>query len=308
MAAGVVAALAVPKDHRGRIAVDGTMRCPSRPELWGIGDCAAITSPSGEPYPTLAQHAMREARVLARNILGVVDHRPPRPFIFRTLGMMGSLGHNKGFALLIKFRVRGRLAWFVRRTYYLLQMPGWARRLRIVIDWTFALLFRPDIVKIGLDSEAVAILREESQRRKSRRSCQGNRQNQMNGTTMTPRAHFGQLPEDPEGRARPPESPHWLAREVHNCSTSPFSRDRRRRTPQSQPFHDQQRSQRRNAGILAGLALAAPTGDDRSVARYRGHDRRAHAVGIEDAFIRRQRLMRAGTSAYWCWTTRAIWK
>jgi hypothetical protein len=42
-------------------------------------------------------------------------------------------------------------------------MPGWARRLRIVIDWTFALLFRPDIVKIGLDSEAVAILREESQ-------------------------------------------------------------------------------------------------------------------------------------------------
>jgi hypothetical protein len=59
--------------------------------------------------------------------------------------------------------VRGRLAWFVRRTYYLLQMPGWTRRLRIVIDWTFALLFRPDIVKIGLDSEAVAVLREESQ-------------------------------------------------------------------------------------------------------------------------------------------------
>jgi len=42
----------------------------------------------------------------------------------------------------------------------LLQMPGWTRRLRIVIDWTFALLFRPDIVKIGLDSEAIAVLRE----------------------------------------------------------------------------------------------------------------------------------------------------
>ena len=54
-------------------------------------------------------------------------------------------------------------SWFVRRTYYLLQMPGWARRSRIVIDWTFALLFRPDIVKIGLDSEAAAILRELSQ-------------------------------------------------------------------------------------------------------------------------------------------------
>jgi NADH dehydrogenase len=158
----VITALPVPKDRRGRIVVDGTMRCPSRPEVWAVGDCAAIPSPSGQPYPTLAQHAMREGRVLARNVFGALDGRPPRPFVYRTLGMMGSLGHNKGFGLLIMVRVRGRLAWFVRRTYYLLQMPGWTRRLRIVIDWTFALLFRPDIVKIGLDSEAVAILREES--------------------------------------------------------------------------------------------------------------------------------------------------
>jgi len=48
----------------------------------------------------------------------------------------------------------------VRRTYYLQQMPGWSRRLRIMIDWTFALLFRPDIVKIGLDSETALLLRE----------------------------------------------------------------------------------------------------------------------------------------------------
>jgi NADH dehydrogenase len=158
----VVAALPVQKDHRGRIVVDGTMRCPSRPEVWAIGDCATIPSPSGQPYPTLAQHAMREGRVLARNVFGALNGRPPRPFVYTTLGMMGSLGHNKGFGLLIKVRVRGRLAWFVRRMYYLLQMPGWTRRLRILIDWTFALLFRPDIVKIGLDSEVVAILREQS--------------------------------------------------------------------------------------------------------------------------------------------------
>ncbi len=75
---------------------------------------------------------------------------------------MGSLGHGKGFGQLLKVRVRGFPAWFVRRTYYLLQMPGWCRRLRIVIDWTFALLFRPDIVKIGLDSETVLLLRKKS--------------------------------------------------------------------------------------------------------------------------------------------------
>jgi NADH:ubiquinone reductase (H+-translocating) len=57
-------------------------------------------------------------------------------------------------------RVHGVVAWFVRRTYYLLQMPGWSRRLRIMIDWTFAFLFRPDSVKISLDSETVSLLRE----------------------------------------------------------------------------------------------------------------------------------------------------
>ena len=74
--------------------------------------------------------------------------------------MMGSLGHSKAFGQLLRVRVRGVLAWFVRRTYYLLQMPGWGRRLRIMIDWTFAFLFRPDIVKISLDSETVSLLRE----------------------------------------------------------------------------------------------------------------------------------------------------
>ena len=88
------------------------------------------------------------------------DGRSPQPFVFRTLGMMGSLGHSNGFGQLLKVRVHGFPAWFIRRTYYLLQMPGWSRRLRIMIDWTFALLFRPDIVKVGLDSETASLLRE----------------------------------------------------------------------------------------------------------------------------------------------------
>ena len=89
-----------------------------------------------------------------------LNGRPPQPFVYDTLGMMGSLGHSKAFGQLLKIRVHGVLAWFVRRTYYLLQMPGWSRRLRIMIDWTFALLFRPDVVKISLDSEAALLLRE----------------------------------------------------------------------------------------------------------------------------------------------------
>ena len=74
--------------------------------------------------------------------------------------MMGSLGHDKAFGQLLKVRVHGFLAWFVRRTYYLLQMPGWSRRLRIVTDWTFALLFPVDVTKMSLESEAALLLRE----------------------------------------------------------------------------------------------------------------------------------------------------
>jgi NADH dehydrogenase len=154
----VVADLPVQKDKHGHIVVDATMRCPSRPEVWELGDCASVPSPDGKPYPNLAQHALREAKMLARNIAGALDGRPPQPFIYETMGMMGSLGHSKAFGQLLKVRTRGVLAWFVRRTYYLLQMPGWTRRLRIMIDWTFALLFRPDIVKISLDSEAALLL------------------------------------------------------------------------------------------------------------------------------------------------------
>jgi NADH dehydrogenase len=156
----IVAGLPVEKDRRGHIVVDATMRSKDHPELWAVGDCAFIPAPDGKPYPNLAQHALREAKVLARNIHGVLDGRSPQPFVYNTLGMMGSLGHSRAFGQLLKSRVHGVVAWLVRRSYYLLQMPGWSRRLRIMIDWTFALLFRPDIVKVSLDSETVWLLRE----------------------------------------------------------------------------------------------------------------------------------------------------
>jgi NADH dehydrogenase len=155
----VVAALPVDRDRRGHIAVQATMRSTSRPEVWALGDCASIPAPDGRPYPTLAQHALREAKVLAANLHAVVNGRPPQPFVYKSLGMMGSLGHTKGFAEAFHVRLRGRLAWWVRRTYYLHATPGWVRRLRQAIDWTFALLFRPDIVKVDLDREHAQLLR-----------------------------------------------------------------------------------------------------------------------------------------------------
>jgi NADH dehydrogenase len=149
----IAAAIPVVRDQRGRIAVDATMRSRSHPQLWALGDCAAIPGPDGRPYPALAQHAIREARYLAENIRAVIDGRAPSAFMFRSLGTMASLGHTRAVARVFGVRLTGFVAWWLRRTYYLFQMPRWDRRLRIVLDWAVALFFRPDITRVDLRVE-----------------------------------------------------------------------------------------------------------------------------------------------------------
>jgi NADH:ubiquinone reductase (H+-translocating) len=164
LAAGIVpnaAAVRIPvaHDERGRIAVDATMRSRSHPEVWALGDCAAVPAPDGRPYPALAQHATREARQLARNVAAAVDGRTPAPFVFGSLGTMAALGHSRAVAQVLGVRLTGVVAWWIRRTYYLFQMPRWDRRLRMVLDWTVALFFRPDVTKVDLAVEQAQTLR-----------------------------------------------------------------------------------------------------------------------------------------------------
>lgn len=158
LAAGIVpnpvaARIAVAHEPRGRIAVDATMRSTSHPGVWALGDCASIPSPDGRPYPPLAQHATREARRVAANVAAVIAGREPAPFVFRSLGTMAALGHTQAVAQVLGVRVTGFVAWWIRRTYYLFQMPRWDRRIRMVLDWTIALFFRPDITKVELSVE-----------------------------------------------------------------------------------------------------------------------------------------------------------
>jgi NADH dehydrogenase len=158
LAAGIVpnavaAAIPVAHDQRGRIAVDETLRSRSHQTVWALGDCAAIPAPDGRTYPALAQHTVREARHVARNIHAVIEGRVPTPFVYQSLGTMASLGHTRAVARVGRVRLTGFPAWWMRRTYYLFQMPRWDRRLRIVLDWTVALFFRPDITKVELQVE-----------------------------------------------------------------------------------------------------------------------------------------------------------
>jgi NADH dehydrogenase FAD-containing subunit/CubicO group peptidase (beta-lactamase class C family) len=158
MAAGIVpnaisAAMDVARDRRGRILTEATLRSTSDPHVWAFGDCASTPAPDGKPYPALAQHAVRAAKVAARNVAAAVDGRPVKPFVFESLGMMAAFGHTRAACDLRGMKVTGFLAWWIRRTYYLFQMPRWDTRFRIALDWTVALFSRPDLTKIDLAEE-----------------------------------------------------------------------------------------------------------------------------------------------------------
>jgi NADH dehydrogenase len=155
----IVAALRLEKSKRGHVMTDATLRS-SRPEVWALGDCARIPGPHGKPYPYLAQHALREAKVLAFNICAAYRGRPLVPFKYEMLGVMAALGKRQGVARVLSLRLRGFIAWWLRRTYYLLQTPGLERKLRIVADWTLALFLRPDVVKVDIADERALVSRD----------------------------------------------------------------------------------------------------------------------------------------------------
>ena len=99
----------------------------------------------GLPDPPTSQHSLRQARRLARNLAGEA-----KPYRYRTLGQVATLGRYKGIALVFGVPLRGFIGWFVTRTYHLYQLPLISRKLRVVTDWTVALLFRRDIAELGM--------------------------------------------------------------------------------------------------------------------------------------------------------------
>jgi NADH dehydrogenase len=142
-----VAESPLPKDGRGWVTVDAHLRVPGFPGVWALGDCARVPDilHPGHNHPAMAQHAIREADQLAHNIVAAIRGAHTRPFRYRTLGYMATIGHFNGIGLIGPFRVWGFLAWFLWRTYYLWRLPRLEKRLRVAMDWTLDLWFGRDI-------------------------------------------------------------------------------------------------------------------------------------------------------------------
>jgi len=147
--------LPLPKDERGRLIVDDYMAVEGQANVWALGDNARVPDPTtGQPYPQTAQHAVREARVLAYNVAARLRGRSPKPITYRTLGQMVALGHRSAVVNLRGWTFSGFPAWWMFRTYYLSQLLRWEKRLRVTIDWTLDLLFPPTLVQLKVGQPA----------------------------------------------------------------------------------------------------------------------------------------------------------
>jgi len=139
--------LGLPLDDRGRVRVDRFLRVEGREQVWALGDCAAVPNGATPDHvdPPTCQHALRQARRLAKNLSGT-----PQPYAYRMLGQVATLGRYKGIADVMGVRFRGFPGWFVTRSYHLFQLPLLSRKLRVVVDWTTSLFFRRDIAELSL--------------------------------------------------------------------------------------------------------------------------------------------------------------
>jgi NADH dehydrogenase len=143
--------LALPLDDRRRVPVDRELRVIGEEDVWAVGDSAAVPDPArpGSFCPPTSQHAIRQGRTAGRNIAASLGRGTPSPFTYKTRGQFVNLGRYQAVALVGGLRLRGFPAWWLARTYHVTQIPGTARKVRAVMDWTIGLPFRRDIAEVG---------------------------------------------------------------------------------------------------------------------------------------------------------------
>jgi NADH dehydrogenase len=147
----IVAHFGLPLDERGRVRVGPTLQVDGREEVWALGDCASVPNAAspGRVDPPTSQHAMRQARRLTANLVAARDGGSLRPYRFRSLGQVATLGRTEGIADIKGVRLTGLPGWLAARGVHLMQVPGASRRLGVLSDWVLALVFHGNLVTLS---------------------------------------------------------------------------------------------------------------------------------------------------------------
>ena len=136
------------KKAKGRLVVDENLELSEFPGVWAVGDCAWILNrKTGQPHPPTAQHAIRQATQVGKNIVAAIRGGPKKPFVFWTLGQLATIGRRTGVANILGINFSGFIAWFLWQGVYLLKLPRIEKKLRVALGWTLDLFFPPDIVQ-----------------------------------------------------------------------------------------------------------------------------------------------------------------
>jgi len=136
--------------HRGRMVANDCLQVPDWPGVWALGDCALVPDAlnPGKFYPPTAQHAIRQAAVLANNIVAAMRGQVPQPFKFKIIGLLATIGRRHGVAEIFGWQFSGYIAWLLWRAIYLSKLPGLQKKVRIALDWTLDLIFSKDLVQL----------------------------------------------------------------------------------------------------------------------------------------------------------------
>jgi NADH:ubiquinone reductase (H+-translocating) len=156
MANPVVRNTDLPVEERGRLRVQADLRVINDdgvvPDAWGAGDVCAVPDLTGAGVGGFtvpnAQHAVRQGKLMARNLVADLRGETPREYIHKNLGAVAGLGLYNGVYQNGPFAVKGLIAWFMHRGYHGLAIPFWERKFRVFGNWIMNFFLRRDLVGI----------------------------------------------------------------------------------------------------------------------------------------------------------------
>ncbi len=139
---------ALPLHASGRIQVDTAFEVEGIKNIFSVGDGAAVLSRDGKPYPMLAQVAVRQGRLIGKNIKHFLRREPLEHFSYKLVGELVSLGRFKAVGTIFGVQVSGPIAWYIWRTVYLFKFISSAKRVKIAVDWTVNLFYPRDVTRV----------------------------------------------------------------------------------------------------------------------------------------------------------------